>query len=286
LPPRTASSARSSKSSSQRPEPLECRAEQRVVGLGARGEADDLVGDDHAGGLGRGDLGAGGAAVVGGDHERDRLLDLGGAGHERAGERVVDAEELALGAGADGAGRVLGGDGVEDVVAERERHHELADVVQEAAEVRDVGRRSGALGDPLRGPGDRRGVQVQVADRAATVARGALEEAVRGSLERELGDRLAAHERDGGADAASAQRTRAGGGVRVAQQVGGEALVGLERGDHVADARVLALGDHLDPADRGAEHGQPPEALHGALETLIRLGHSRFGQIASHGVCS
>ena len=62
---------------------------------------------------------------------------------------------------------------------------------------------------------------------------------------------------------------RAGGGVGVAQQVGGQALVGLERRDHVADAGVLALGDRLDAAHRGAEHGQPAELLDGVGEPML-----------------
>ena len=227
------------------PELLERGAEQRVVGLLARREADDLVGDDHAGRLGRDDLAAVGAAVMEGDDQLDRLLDLRGARHERAGLGVVDAEQLALGGGALGAGLVLGGDRVERLVAEGERHDELADVVQEAAEVGDVGVGAGPLGDRLRRAGHRGGVQVQVADRAAAVAGGALKEAVGGGLEGELRDRLPADEGDRGADAARPERPRAGGRVGVAQQVGGEALVGLERGDHVADSGVFALGDQL-----------------------------------------
>ena len=220
--------------------------------------------------LRRGDRAPVGAAVVEGDHGLDRVLDLRGAGDERAGGGVVDAEPLALGGGARGAGRVLGGDRVERLGAERERHHELADVVQQPAQVGDVDVGAGALGDRLRDARDGGGVQVQVADRAAAVAGRALEEAVGGGLDRELGDRLAAHERDGGADAAGAQRPRAGGRVGVAQQVGGQALVGLQRGDHVADPGVLALGDRLDAADRRAEHGQPAEALDGVREPLLR----------------
>ena len=114
-----------------------------------------------------------------------------------------------------------------------------------------------------------RRVQVQVADRAAAVAGGAREEAVGGGLDGELGDRLAADERDRGTDAAGAQRARAGGGVGVAQQVGGQALIGLEGGDHVANAGILALGDRLDAAHRRAEHGEPAELFDGVGKALL-----------------
>ena len=104
-----------------------------------------------------------------GDDQLDRLLDLRGARHERAGLGVVDAEQLALCGRALGARLVLGGDGVERLVAEGERHDELADVVQEAGQVRDVRVGAGPVGDRLRRARHRGGVQVQVADRAATV---------------------------------------------------------------------------------------------------------------------
>jgi hypothetical protein len=56
-------------------------------------------------------------------------------------------------------------------------------------------------------------------------------------------------------------------------------VVGLQGGDHVADPGVLALGDELHAAHRGAEHRQAPETLDGLLETVVRRG---FGQVANH----
>jgi hypothetical protein len=98
--------------------------------------------------------------VVEGDDLLDRRLDLRGAGDQRAGGGVVDAQQLALGGGALGAGLVLGGDPVQRIGPEGQRHDQLADVVQQPAEVRDVGVGAGALGDALRGAGDGGGVQV------------------------------------------------------------------------------------------------------------------------------
>lgn len=89
-------------------------------------------------------------------------LGLRRAGDERARLGVIDAQLAALGRGARGARGVLGGDRVEPVAAEGERQHELADVMQQAAEMRDVRGCAGPLGDRLRGPGDRGGVQMQV----------------------------------------------------------------------------------------------------------------------------
>jgi hypothetical protein len=268
------------------PERLQGGAEQRVVGLRPRGQADDLVGDHDAGRLRRRDREAVGAAVVEGDRALDRLLDLRRGGDERAGGGVVDAEALALGAGAHRAGGMLGRDRVERRGAERQRHDELADVVQQAAQMGDVDVGTRALGDRLGAARYGGGVQVQMPDRAPAVAGGALEEAERGRLDRELRDRLAADEGHRGADAAGAQRPGAGGGVRVAQQVRGEALIGLQRRDHVADAGVLALGDRLHAADRGAQYGQPPELGDRGQQALLRRygrGACRSCHMANHG---
>jgi hypothetical protein len=114
-------------------------------------------------------------------------------------------------------------------------------------------------------------VQVHLADGAAGVAGRALEEAEGRGLEREARDRQAPDERHGRADRVHAQRSRAGGGVGVAQQVGGEALVGFEHGDHLPDARLVAAGQLAHAAHRGAEHGQASEVLDGAKQARVRL---------------
>jgi hypothetical protein len=64
--------------------------------------------------------------------------------------------------------------------------------MQQSPQVRDVDVGARALGDRLRDARDGRGVEVQVPDRAPAVAGGALEEAERRGLDRELRDRLAA----------------------------------------------------------------------------------------------
>ena len=147
--------------------------------------------------------------------------------------------------------------------------------MQQTAEVGDVDGGAGALGDRLRAARDGGGVQVQVADRAATVAGRAWKKRNVAASIASWAIALAADERDGGADAAGAQGARAGRRVGVAQEVGGQALVGLERRDHVADAGVLALGDGLNAAHRGAEDGQPTELFDRDGEPMLGRGLAR-----------
>ena len=76
---------------------------------------------------------------MGADGVEDARLEERLAGEDLAGVGMVDPEALALQERAAGADRVLAGDRVELRFAEGERHDELAEVVEQAGEVRRLG---------------------------------------------------------------------------------------------------------------------------------------------------
>ena len=172
-----------------------------------------------------------------GDRLGDGVVGLGQADQQGARRGVVEAEALALERRAGGADRLLGGDLLQRHDAERGRHQQLADVVQQAGEVGGVAVGAAQLGGRVGVGGDRDGVDVQLAAAQVRAAREALEEAVGGGLQRDPDERPATEQRDRLADRARADRAGVGGGVRVAQQVGGERLVGLDHRDEVARRR-------------------------------------------------
>ena len=144
-------------------EALEGDAQQGPVGLAAGDHVGEHVGHLDAGGLvGRAGE-AGRAAVVVGDRAGDVVVGLGQADQQRAGGGVVEAEQLALEFGARRAVGRLGGDVLDRLDAERGRHQELADVVQEAAEVRRVGVGAAQVGGRGGVGGDGDGVHVELA---------------------------------------------------------------------------------------------------------------------------
>ena len=110
--------------------------------------------------------------MVIGDRARDVVGGLGEADEQRARGGVVEPEPLALELGAGGAGRRLGGDVLERLDAERGRHQQLADVVQEPGEVRGVGVGAAQVGGGRRVGGDGHGVDVELAAREVARRRG------------------------------------------------------------------------------------------------------------------
>ena len=126
--------------------------------------------------------------------------------------------------------------------------------------------------------GDGDGVDVQLAAAEVRAAREALQEAVGLGLERDPDERAAAEQRDRLADRARADRARVGGRVRVAQQVGGERLVGLDHRDEVGRRAVRVVGERADARDRPAQHGQRTDAPEGVVDAgvgLVETGHPR-----------
>ena len=170
---------------------------------------------------------------------------------------------------APGADRVLAGDRVELGLAEGQGHHELAEVVQQAGQVRSLAVGAGALGQGARDGGHLTGVHVQQPARGAAGARGQLEEAADGGLEREAPDAHAADEVDGLADGLGADGARARGGVGEAQDVGGESGIGLERGDELAGVGLGVAGELADASQRAIEHRQLADALDGVLQLRV-----------------
>ena len=121
--------------------------------------------------------------MVPGDGRDDLGGDAPALGQQRAGQRVVDAEALALELDLLGAVAADRGDLVARLGAEGDRQQQLAHVVQQAAEVRPVAVGTDLLGGGGGDRGDGDGVHVQLAAGAAS-ARRALEEAVGGGLQR------------------------------------------------------------------------------------------------------
>ena len=163
--------------------------------------------------------------MVVGDRAHDVVGGVREADQQRAGRGVVEPEALALQRRAGRAERRLAGDLLEHLDPERRGHQQLADVVQQPGEVRRVGVRAARLGGGEGVGGDRHRVDVQLAAREMRAAGEALQEAVGLGLQREPDERAAAGQRDRLADRTRADRAGVGGGVRVAQQVGGERLV-------------------------------------------------------------
>ena len=134
------------------------------------------------------------------------------------------------------------------------------------AEVRGLGVGAGALGQGAGDGGHLAGVHVQQPARGAAGARGELEEAADGGLEREAPDAHAADEGDGLADGLRADGARARGGVGEAQDVGGEPGVGLERGDELVGVGLGVAGELADAPQGAIEHRQLADALDGVLQ--------------------
>jgi hypothetical protein len=105
---------------------------------------------------------AGRTAVVPRDDRGDLARQSPTLGQQRPALGVVDAEALALGEDALGAGRELARQGVAGVRAEDLGQDELADVVQEPGEVHRVGGDAGLLGRGGGADGDGDRVEVQL----------------------------------------------------------------------------------------------------------------------------
>src|SRR5262249_49825227 len=100
--------------------------------------------------------------VVEGDRV-EYVTSCGRAAREQgAGVRVVDPQSLQLELGSSDAGRVLQRDRVDRVLRERDRKHELADVVEQAGQVRRAAARAAALGGRRGVRGDRDRMQMHL----------------------------------------------------------------------------------------------------------------------------
>ncbi len=257
-------------------EALERDPEQLAVDL----PAGDRVGED-VGDLDRGDLVGGArepgrAAVVVGDRAGDVVGGLGQADQQRARGGVVEPEVPALERGARGAVGRLAGDVLQRLDAERRRHQQLADVVQQAGEVSRVDVGADQVGGGGRVGGDRHRVHVQLAAGEARAAREALEEAVGLGLQRDPHERAAAEQRHRLADRARPDRPGVGRAVGVAQQVGRERLVGFDDLDEVGRGAVGVVGQHPDARHRATEHRQRADAAEGVVDAgvgLVEAGH-------------
>ena len=233
-------------------------------------EVDGGVGGLHAGGLGAGDA----AAVVGADGAEDPRFEERLAGEDLAGVGVVDAEALALELErTGGAHGVLARDVIERLLAEGEWHDELAEVVQQAAEVGglDVGAR--AIRQGAGDGGHLARVHVQLPARRAAGARRQLEEAADRRLEGEAPDADAPDERDGLAYGLGAHGPRARGGVGEAQDVGGEPGVGLERCDELVGVGLGVSGE-LTHAPQGTVEDRQ---LADAPDRVLKASVDRWG---------
>jgi hypothetical protein len=241
--------------------------EQRDVGVGAVQHRHQRVAESHAGGLGAEQRLA---AVVGRDGADDALGRAGGGSQDAAGGGVVDAELQPLVQGAQGAAGMLAGDRVGLVLPEGQRHHQLAEVVQQAGQVAVARRAAGDGGDGGAGAGDGQRVQVHLPAHDRAVAGHRLQEAVGAGLQRDLADAQPADHDHGLADALRLQRARGGGGVDVAQQVGGERAVRLDRGDDVPGRRLRIVGQRDHARNRAGEDGERPEPSDGGLDARTR----------------
>ena len=149
------------------------------------------------------------------------------------------------------------GDLIRGLLAEGERHHQLAAVVQQPREVRKIGRdrqhRGGRGGNPR--DGDR--VHVHLPPRHAAVAGRGFEEAEGDRLEAELAGGLSPDHHHRLTHGLGLDRAADVGGVGVAQQVHRQRGIGLERRDEVAELALLILGEREHALDRAIHHGQP-----------------------------
>ena len=161
---------------------------------------------------------------------------------------------------------MLAGDGVELLLAEGQGHDELAEVVQQAAEVRGLDVGAGALGQGAGDGGHLAGVHVQQPARRTAGARRELEEAADGGLEGEAPDADAADEGDGLAHGLRADGARARGGVGEAQDVGREPGIGLDRGDELVGVGLGVAGELADASQGAIEHRQLADAPDGVLQ--------------------
>jgi hypothetical protein len=190
-------------------------------------------------------------------------------GEDLAGVRVVDAEALALELGARDADRVLAGDVVELGLAEGQGHHELAEVVQEAGEVRGLGVGAGALGEGAGDRGHLARVDVQEPPRGAAGAGRELEEAADRGLDGEAPDADAPDEVHRLAQGLRPDRPRAGSGVGESQDVGGQARIGLERGDELVGVGLGVGGELADAVQRTIEHRELADARDRVLQACV-----------------
>ena len=106
----------------------------------------------------------------------------------------------------------------------------------------------------------------------AAVAGGALEEAVGGGLQRQAAQRAAADEHDGLADRLGPDRPCQRRGVRVAQQVGREGGVELERGDELGGGDVRVVAQLEDAQDRPVQDGELCERVDRLEQALLDVG--------------
>ncbi len=160
---------------------------------------------------------------------------------------------------------------LERVLAERDRHHELADVVQQAGEVRDLDRGAGAPRGARRAAGDRDGVHVHLPARDAALPGRALEEAIDLGLEREPRERAPADHRHRLADRLRAHDPRQRGRVGEPQQVRRERLVALDHRDELVGGAVGIVGELTNGPRRSVQDRQPSDRLQGALQSRLDL---------------
>jgi hypothetical protein len=167
---------------------------------------------------------------------------------------------------------VLARDGVELLLAEGQGHDELAEVVQEAAEVSGLDVGAGALGQGAGDGGHLAGMHVQQPARCSAGARRELEEPADGGLEGETPDVDAADEGDGLAHGLRADGARARGGVGEAQDVGGEPGIGLDRGDELVGVGLGVAGEVSDASQGAVEDRQLADAPDGVLQGGVDRG--------------
>ena len=204
--------------------------------------------------------------MVGADGLEHAGLEERLAGEDLAGVRVVDAEALALELGAGGADGVLAGDGVELLLAEGQGHDELAEIVQQAAEVGGLDIGAGATGQGAGDGGHLACVHVQQPARRAAGAGRELEEAADRGLEGETPEVDAADEGDGLAHGLRADGARARRGVGEAQDVGGQPGVGLDGGDELVGVGLGVAGELTDAPQGAIEDRQLADAPNGVLQ--------------------
>ena len=194
--------------------------------------------------------------MVPGDRSDEFLVEPGLGGEKSAGVGVVETEAVPLGLRPGNAGGVCRGDRVQLILAERERHHELAAVVQQAAEVgdlrRDVDHPRGCCGDVR----DRYGVNVHLPARQASVAGSGLEEAKGDGFKAELARRLAADHHHGLPNCLRLHRARVVRRIRETKKVDGKRRVRLERDDELAELGLLVVGQREHPLHGSIHHGE------------------------------
>ena len=187
------------------------------------------------------DLGMRAPAVVRADGFDDLVAGRRASGQECTGLSVIDAEPLTLGRRAPRAGRPGTRGLLNLALAERARHHQLADVVQEGGEMDGLAIDVGHLGTGLGTPGDRECVEVHLAAGDPSRAGHLLEKPICSGLKRETTDRVATDERHGLPRGLRRQAPRHRRRAGEPQEVCCERLIDVPR--ETADLAPRALDD-------------------------------------------